>query len=114
MPNLAKIYHQSCGRVPPSPEQEESSQFVGEQTQQIEKPQQVDAVRQQLKISWLQSTVTEEMVKSLSNDRDSLLKQAINLAETYQTNGNHQQIINCLIKASTIGKVIEQYVGHES
>lgn len=69
----------------------------------------VDAVRFQLRVNWLQSTITREMVDAISKERDSLVKQAIQQACSFPQHQNYHQIIQQLVRADALQKVIETY-----
>ena len=68
-----------------------------------------DATRKQLKLSWIQSTVTQEIFASMNNEAQALIDSAIALAVAYPTSQNHLQIINNLVRVDAIRKVINTY-----
>lgn len=96
MPNLSKIYTEACGihipgevPLPTSPAE--------------------DATRMQLKSNWLESTVTQELIKALTEEVTNLETMARQMAVGYPSNQNHLAIIQYLVKADTIRKIIEKY-----
>lgn len=89
------VYHRVTGQLTP----EES----------VPQSDSVDAARYQLRINWLQSTITREMVDAISGERDSLVRQAIQQACSYPQHTNHHQIIQLLVRADALQKVIETY-----
>lgn len=95
MPNLAKIYDLATGKL---------SKPVEDPNKPLEA-----AARTQIKFDWLQSTVTQEMFSSISKEIEDCLAQAEALAVSYPTHQNHQQIIQTLVKANSLRKVIEVY-----
>ena len=91
--NTSKIYSQAIGRVP-------------KEEQQIEKE---DAASAQAKFDWLQSTITQQMFKELSDEVQLLLNQAVDMSVSYHEKKNHEQIINTLVRVATLRKVITNY-----
>lgn len=68
-----------------------------------------DAARKQLKLVWLESTVTQEIIKDLGNEADTLIEQAIAVAVDYPQSQNHLRIVQCLVKANQIRNTINKY-----
>ena len=81
----------------------------------IEEPKEVKveqkeegAVTQQIKIQWLASSVTEELIKSLEIKKEELLNKAINFAITFSEHKNHDRIIDALIRYDETNNQIKQ------
>lgn len=69
-----------------------------------------DATRKQIQISWLQSTVTQEMFGSLQKECDELLKQAIILSLQFKNPvEDASQIVRLLIKINERKEIIRIY-----
>jgi len=68
-----------------------------------------DALIKQQRLEWTQSQVTQNVMSTLANEVDELETDARQLAVSYHTHNNHQQIISKLIKADTLRKVIEKH-----
>lgn len=73
------------------------------------KPEVPDAVREQLLLNWKRSTITKELMDSLSREVENLESQARSYACSYPQHNNHHQIINALVRASELRKVIEKW-----
>ena len=67
-----------------------------------------DAAHAQMKQNWLNSSATEIMVKKLHLQIDNLVAQSILQAITYPSHGNHQQIIQNLIRVSELQKTLAE------
>ncbi len=90
MPNLPSLYTQlttahavSAPPVEPQPEE--------------------DAGHQQLRVNWLQSTITQELMDKQGEECSKLLQEAIDLAVTHR---NPERIIQNLIRVDTLRKVM--------
>src|SRR5512139_3229795 len=97
MPNIQKLYSESIGRKPLV----EASSIHLSPTE--------ESTRKQLKINWLESTITQEIFKELVEEANSLEEAARQLALTYHTTKNHDAIIQNLIRASEIRKILTKY-----
>lgn len=97
MPNIAKIYSIATGKAV-APEQQPEDKDL--------------AIKTQVRLNWLQSTPTQEMFSSIGKEIEDCLAQAETLAVTYSTHQNHQQIIQILVKANTLRKVLESYASN--
>lgn len=64
----------------------------------------LDAGLKQLKWNWVQSTITQEVFKELTNDEKELIDKAIGLA-TGQNNINVNLIIQLLTRVDTIRRL---------
>ncbi len=103
MPNFQKIYSNAIGRV--SLLEREQEQKAKEETKE-----QIEAsARTQIRLDWLQSTITQELFSTIGKQVEDYLAQAELLAISYPSHQNHQQIIHALVKANTLRKVIESY-----
>jgi hypothetical protein len=69
-----------------------------------------DAARIQAVHNWKQSTVTQEFVKSTQDEISDLINKAIALAVSYPTTNNHQQIVQNLVKADTLSKLLDIHI----
>ena len=63
----------------------------------------------QAKINWLGDSVTQLMISSIRKEIDELELQARQLAVSYPQHNNHQQIVQSLVKADTLRKVLDKY-----
>ena len=77
-----------------------------EPTQTVAKNNESEA-RAQAKFNWKSSTVTQEMVQSFQAEASDLMAKTIALAVNYPTTGNHQQIIQNLVRINELSKVVE-------
>ena len=68
-----------------------------------------DASRAQRKMDWMQSTHTENLIKKYTEEINNLIAQAMVLATTYSSHQNHFEIINKLIRANELRKLIEDW-----
>lgn len=73
------------------------------------KPEVPDAIREQLLANWKRSTITKELLESLSREVNTLETQARSYACSYSQHNNHHQIINALVRAAELRKVIETW-----
>lgn len=64
----------------------------------------------QERINWLNSSVTAKLVKDLSSYAEELELQARNSACCYHQHTNHQNVIQLLVRAAEIRKVINAYI----
>jgi hypothetical protein len=97
MGNLHKIYSDAIGRVISKEKQEEPFSPAE------------DATSKQIKINWLQSTTTNQMFSSIGREIEVLIEQAITDACSFHNHGNSQRIIDALIRADQLRKVINKY-----
>jgi hypothetical protein len=95
--NIQKIYSDSIGRV--AKEDLESASISPAE----------DASRFQARMSWLESTITQEIFKEVRDEITSLESKARDLACSYPVHQNHQQIINALVRAEELRKVVTKY-----
>lgn len=63
----------------------------------------------QLKLNWIKDPVTQQMLSSIQKEIDEMNVLATQLACSYPTHNNHQQVIQTLVKADTLRKVIDTY-----
>lgn len=80
-----------------------------------EVPQNVAAIQEseariQVKHQWKESTVTQELVRSLKKEINDLIVTSISLAISYPQTSNHQQIIQNLIKVNTLQELLDIYI----
>jgi len=62
------------------------------------KKQEDGAATQQIKIQWLSSIVTEELIKDLETKKAEYLNKAISFAITFSEHQNYDRIIDALIR----------------
>ena len=74
-----------------------------------ELPIEEDVVAVQAKLNWLQSDVTQRIIKDILKQSDSLVADAIGLALVNHQQDNSKQIVHKLIEANTLRKVVEKY-----
>lgn len=72
--------------------------------------QEKDVVATQARLDWLASTETQRLLKSLLKESDSLVGEAIGLALTHHQSDNTKQIVQKLVEANTLRKVVKTYV----
>ena len=68
-----------------------------------------DPARLALIHSWMQSTVTQEMIADINANEAALLTLAIQLAVNFPVSNNAQLIIQTLIRVDTLRKLKETY-----
>ena len=73
-------------------------------------PTEEDVSKAQARINWIQSTGTQELIKSLTNDSNVLVADAIKLAVINHQQDNAKLIVHKLIEANTLRKVMDKYV----
>lgn len=78
--------------------------------QQNNDKQQADAARAQAKHSWISSTVTQELLKHLSDKYDMLILEATNNACAYATTKNHDLVISKLVRAHEVQELVKHIV----
>ena len=71
---------------------------------------QTDVARAQAKHSWINSTVTQELIKSLSDKYDLLIVEATNNACAYAESKNHDRVITKLVRAHEIQELMKHIV----
>jgi hypothetical protein len=99
--NLTKIYHDTIGNIP----QDITPDGIPPVLQNTKKP---DAARGQVKQQWLQSTITQELFASLNEQYEQLVQDAITHACTFSQHQNPYQIINRLVRANELRKLIKE------
>ncbi len=67
-----------------------------------------DAARHNVKVQWLESTITQEFLKKLSDEITNLVGEAIALSCNYHQTQNHLQIINRLIRAAELKRLLRE------
>src|SRR6266850_1544897 len=102
--NNAKLYSQAVGRVSPDGIPEDENLPELNQSEQINE----DAARKQAKYQWLSSTITQEYLKQVHTEYESLVDLAIKNAASYHNHQNHYQIISILIRANELKKIIQE------
>ena len=65
--------------------------------------------KHQSRLNWRNSTVTQEIFSEMEEQVISLERQARDLACTYHQHQNHQQIIQLLVRANELRKLIATY-----
>lgn len=96
--NTAKAYQSAVN--PPSDKPEDVKETVDP-----------DSIILQQKVhEWKRSTVNVEYVRKTQEQISSLLDDAMKLAVQYHQSNNHQQIINKLVQADTLRKVVNDHV----
>ena len=73
-------------------------------------PVEGDAVAIQARIDWVQSSGTQALVKALTNDSNILVADAIKLALVNHQQDNSKHIVQKLVEANCLRKVMEKYV----
>jgi len=111
MSNLAKIYSDATGKTElaklrAQKAQEEGSNEISPFGAKSPSPA-ADALTIQTKIDWLASPVTQDLFKSLTTEYSELIANAIAGAVAYPVHGNHQQIVQWLVRANTIKTILD-------
>ncbi len=99
--SLLSAYTQSA-KNPVNTDNEEPEQSVASL--------QESEARIQAKHNWKQSTVTQEFVLSTQEEIGTLLKDAVNLAVSYPTHNNHQQIVQKLQSVKTLQEFLDKHI----
>lgn len=80
---------------------------VEEQAPVQETPEQ--ALNKQLFANWRSDAITRIKIIELETQISELLRDAVQLAVTYPTTNNHQQMVQKLIRVDALRKVVESY-----
>lgn len=73
----------------------------------LEKQQEI-ANQVSAKHQWLQSTVTQDLMKSFLEKEAELIDHSVALAEGYHINQNHHQIISNLIRVAELRRLVKE------
>lgn len=108
--NFAKIYSDATGRNDISPD----GNLVGyNSSSEKESPDEMkerlneNAARQQAKHQWLQSSISQEFLLYLKEEKNKLLEEVMANANSFAVSGNHQPVINKAVKASQLTEIIQ-------
>jgi hypothetical protein len=74
---------------------------------------QEDVVSVQMRLDWISSTLTQKMFQSLLKESDSLVASAIGLALVNYSQDNNKQIVQKLIEANVLRKVVKEYASNK-
>ena len=104
MSNLSQIYHDATSL----PDNDDSIPAITDES--IKQP---DLVKKQLKINWLHSSVTQEMISSIHDEIEENMTLALELANGYSVNKNADKIVQVLNHINSLKKVLATYVSLE-
>lgn len=99
--NTAKIYAQASGQVDRASELKDElqrKQVAGAEEQ---------AARQISISNWLANPMTKDFFSNIQNNITELDNRARELALSYPTSNNHQEIILLLVKSATLRQIME-------
>lgn len=96
MPNLSKLYSDAI-------------RLESNDDRQQEMPSIKDPARIQAEINWQNSTITKQFFSSIEAEIIELEKQARNLAVSFPQHTNHNQIVQLLIRAAELRKLVDRY-----
>ena len=92
MANISSIYNQA---IDPTPrEGSEPSK---------------DAATIQAEVNWQNASITKRFFKALEDEANVLEKTARNLAVSYHSHQNHNQIVQLLIRSAELRKILSNY-----
>lgn len=101
MPSAQKLMHDFTGAT----ERAEKRLNIP----QVAPPVAEDAASQQARIMWMQSSITQDMVKSLKAEENDLINISIELSMNYPASQNHLRIIQNLVRVNQIRTIINKY-----
>lgn len=95
MGNLSEIYHTHITQ----------KEFGGNPS----KDERLNFEHEQLRVNWLNSTITLEMISSINKEIEENMLLALSLANNYAVNKNADKIVQTLNHINTLKKVLETY-----
>lgn len=88
-----------------------SARIIGEAPPSISPAE--DAGRKQAKINWLESSITQEVIKDMHTQATEFIELAVRHAVSYPTAKNHDIIIQLLVRADQTRKLVNKYATTE-
>ena len=85
----------------------DATSLPDEKAPAVDTPEQ--AMHKQLILNWRNDAITRIKVAELEKQITELLEEATQLAVSYPQTNNHQQIVQKLVKADTLRKVVDSY-----
>lgn len=85
------------------------SKSIGRGQAEDEPPQQEDAVAVQVKVDWMQASMTKRMMRELIEQSDALVGDATAAALVNHQTPNEKLIVSKLIQADVLRKVVDKY-----
>lgn len=106
--NIGKIYSEATASRMNTDNLELTPDGSIQEKQKVNEEQVNSAAQSYIKSNWLQSTVTEKLIKEFTDKYNENVAEAISLATCYHQHQNHNKIIANLIRANELNKILNQ------
>lgn len=97
--NFGKLYT-DLTKLPPKDDKPESTVAQNNESE----------ARVQIRMTWKQSTMTQEFVEETVKEIGDLIDKSVSLSVAYPTTNNHHQIIQNLVRVDALKRLLNKYI----